>query len=381
MKMARVYLFPTDTKRLFYKLNQDKEKVYVAKFQYGKKNYNRVLSKSKQEALKLLKELLSTLERAKKKDENNLKTKLFATKLEYSQNPKNMTLTELFKEYMHVDGLKLSVKEQKTRISRFNNWIAPKLGKRKFINLKYKDVQLLINDIDDSDSLNRKTQSHIKSTISALYTYASRNEYYDKVNPCTYVEILPYDNHRNLPIDKDGVKRLFKAILDIDNQQYRMIYLFLMHGRRLKEVLHLEYEDIDFIDHVHTIPAHKSKTRKTQKHMMTKLLQTQLYSYLNAYDIKKGYIFINPKTDEPYTCLKRFFSKLKRKADITQDFQTTDFRHIIGTFVRKICDLPLEDARDTLGHGSILTTEKFYEDIDSKTSKDTCQAIFDELGI
>lgn len=379
--MAKVTLFPTSTKRLFYKLNADKEKVFVAKFQYGKKNYNRVLSQSKIEAIKLLDELLSTLKRAVKKESDTLKTRLLSEKLEYHQNPKNMTLNQLFKEYLHVDGKKLCDKEFRTRISRFNNHILPTFGKRKFTTIKYKDIQMLINDIDDNEILNRKTQTHIKSGISALYSYASKNEYYDKINPCTYVEILPFDNHRNLPIDKDGVTRLFKTILEIKNPQYRLIYLLLMHGRRLKEALTVEYEDIDFIDHIHTIPAHKSKTKKTQKHMMTVLLKTQLYSYIHASNISKGYLFLNPKTEKPYVDLSRFFSKLKAKADITKSFETTDFRHIIGTFVRKVCNLPLEDARDTLGHGSILTTERFYEDPDSETSRNTCQAIFDKVGI
>ncbi|BFU77169.1 hypothetical protein ALC152_03840 [Arcobacter sp. 15-2] len=379
--MAREYYFPTDTQRLFFKINASKQKIYVAKFEYNKKSYKRTLTTSKAESLKMLNDLVEKIKKEDKKIQNNLRTKLFSEKLESQQNPKNMTLYELFKEYMHVDGKKLSKKEQSSRISRFNNHILPTLGKIKFINIKYKHIQKLINDIDDNDILDRKTQTHIKSAISALYSYASKNEYYDKVNPCTYVEVLPFDNHRNLPIDKDGVKRLFIEILNIENPQYRLIYLLLMHGRRLKESLHIEYEDIDFIDDIHVIPAHKSKTRKTQKHMMTTLLKTQIYSYIYSQNITSGYLFINPDTDMPYVDLSRFFTKLKTKADITQSFQTTDFRHIIGTFVRKVCDLPLEDARDTLGHGSILTTESFYEDIDSKTSKETCQAIFDAVGI
>jgi len=379
--MAREYYKPTDIPRLFTKINKAGSTIYVAKFQADNKNYKRTLTSKKNESIKMLNDLLKQIKEDKPKAKTNDRKTFLSLKAEYIQDPKNMSLTQLFKDYMHVDGMKLSLKEQSTRISRFNKWILPALGKYQFKTIKYKHIQKLINDIDDAELLDRKTQTHIKSAISALYSYATKNEYFNNHNPAQFVEILPFDNHRNLPIDKDGVTRLFKAILELENKQYRLMFIFLMHGRRLKEVLNLEYKDIDFINQVHVIPAHKSKTKKTQMHMMTNLLNTQLNLHLLDKDIQNGYVFINPNTDLPYVDISRVFKKLKDTADITQNFQMTDFRHIIGTFVRKVCNLPLEDARDTLGHGSIKTTESFYEDRFSKTSKDTVQAVFNEVGV
>jgi integrase len=381
MKMAREKYYQTGIQRFFYKYNKAKQKVYVAKFEYNKKSYKRVLTSNKEESLKMLKDLVAKIKDENKKQDLTNRSKFFVEKMNNAINPLNYTLNELFKEYMHVDGKKLAIKEQSSRISRYNNWIAPVLGKMKFINIKYKHIQTLINNIDEADLLNRKTQDHLKNLCSAIFRYAIKMEYYDKTNPATFVEILPYDNHRNLPIDILGVEKLFKAILDIEKQQYRVMFLFMMHGRRLNEMLHIEYKDIDFINNVHVIPAHKSKTKKTQMHMMTTLLQTELKSYIETNNIEKGYIFINPDTDKPYVDLSRFFTRLKIKADITLEFQMTDFRHIIGTLVRKICKLPLADARDALGHGSIKTTEKFYEDRYSETSKHTVQAVFDAVGV
>ena len=379
--MASEYYYPTDTPRLFYKHNKKGLKIYVAKFQFDNKNYKRVLTTSKSESLQKLNNLLREVKKNRPKQKQNDRQTFLSSKIEHIQDPKNMTLTQLFKDYMHIDGMKLSTKEQSTRISRFNKWILPALGKMQFKNIKYRHIQKLINDIDDAELLDRKTQEHIKSAISALFSYATKNEYFDKNNPAQFVQILPFDNHRNLPIDKDGVTRLFKTILEIENFQYRTMFIFLMHGRRLKEVLNIEFKDIDFINDVHVIPANKSKTKKTQMHMMTNLLSTQLKTYLKINDIKDGYIFLNPNTGLPFVDISKFFTKLKENADITQNFQMTDFRHIIGTFVRKVCDLPLEDARDTLGHGSIKTTESFYEDRFSKTSKDTVQAVLDAVGV
>jgi len=379
--MAREYYHPTDTPRLFYKLNKAGLKIYVAKFQLDNKNYKRTLTSKKDESIKMLNDLMKQLKEKKVEAKKNDRQKFLSNKADYIQDPQNMTLTQLFKDYMHVDGMKLSPKEQSTRISRFNKWILPTLGKLQFKTIKYKHIQALINNIDDSELLDRKTQTHIKSAISALFSYAIKNEYFDRNNPAQFVEILPFDNHRNLPIDKDGVTRLFKSILEIEDKQYRLMFIFLMHGRRLKEVLHLEYEDINFIDDVHVIPAHKSKTKKTQMHMMTNLLSSELKQHLKNTNIDNGFIFLNPNTDLPYVDISRVFKRLKDHADITQNFQMTDFRHIIGTFVRKVCDLPLEDARDTLGHGSIKTTERFYEDRFSQTSKDTVQAVLNEVGV
>jgi len=379
--MAREYYEPTDTPRLFTKINKAGTTIYVAKFQFNNKNYKRTLTSKKSESIKMLNDLLKQIKEDKPKAKENDRKKFLSTKAEFIQDPKNMTLTQLFKDYMHVDGLKLSQKEQSTRIGRFNKWILPKLGKMQFKTIKYKHIQELINTIDDSELLDRKTQTHIKSGISALFSYATKNEYFDRPNPAQFVEILPFDNHRNLPIDKDGVTRLFQSILEIEDSQYRLMFIFLMHGRRLKEVLNIEYKDINFVDSVHVIPADKSKTRKTQMHMMTNLLSSQLNLHLKRTNIDDGYIFLNPNTGLPYVDISRVFTKLKDAADITQTFQMTDFRHIIGTFVRKVCDLPLEDARDTLGHGSIKTTERFYEDRFSKTSKDTVQAVLDAVGI
>jgi len=379
--MAKEIFYKTDIPTLFYKLNKENIKTYVGKFQINNKTYKRVLTTKKQESLKKLNALKKELKEQLPKEEKNIKQKFLATKAEYIQEPKNMTFTQLFKEYMHVDGLMLCEKEQQTRVSRFNTWILPVLGKLKFKSIKYKHIQKLINDIDDKELLDRKTQTHIKSSISALFTYAIKNEYTDKNNPTVHVKVLPFDNRRNIPTDKAGVIRLYQTILNMDNPQYRLMFLFLMHGRRLKEVLHLEFKDINFIDKVHVIPANKSKTSKTQEHMMTDLLFSELTTHLKVNNIDSGYLFLNPRTDKPYVDLAKVFKKLKKHADVTLNFQMTDFRHVIGTYARKYCDLPLEDSRDTLGHGSIKTTEGFYEETFSLTSKETVQSVFNELGV
>lgn len=297
----------------------------------------------------------------------------------------------LYFEYIDVEGKKWSNQELLTKKSRFKNWILPHFGKMSIHDIKYSHVQSFINNIDDKKLLARKTQENLKSSIQSFFTYCIKEGYLQTGNPAQYVQIKAYDNHVPMTLTLEEIIRFYQTIIDIDvkssfnhatnldNRKKRLMLILMIHGRRWGEARNLCWSEIDFISDVYVIPAHKSKTKKTQKHKMTDFLRRELMELKVINTDNEDYVFLNPQTKAPYETINKFFRTIKKKSNIPLSFRCQDFRHVVGTVAYQNLDLPLENIRDVLGHGSVTTTE-IYSDKDSLNSKKVLTSLFELFG-
>lgn len=295
-----------------------------------------------------------------------------------------------FLEYKRVEFKKWSIQEQKTKASRFKKWILPAFGNMEIDKINYSHVQEFINSLDSRNELkeikcSRKSQENIKSSIQSFFTFLKKENILHRDNPAQYVTIKPYDNHVPMTLTIEQISTFYQNILNIDttdveDRKKRLMLILMMHGRRLSDIKFMEKTELRFVTNEYLVPAQKSKDGKTHFHKMTDLLRREFMEILVYLDPKDNFLFTNPRTKVPYSTISKFFTTVKKTSGIPLSFRCQDFRHVVGTVARNNLDMPLENIRDVLGHGSVTTTE-IYSEKNSMNSKTVNNSLFELFGL
>ncbi len=291
-----------------------------------------------------------------------------------------MTFEQLFLEYIELSEFMQSEHEIRNKKNRYDNHIKPFLSVKQIQDIKYKDVQMLLNTLIHKKELSVKTAKNVMGIVQVCFNYAIKNDYIDK-NPCTNLVYPKYDNKYDINVSKDDIKSLIDSIFAFENQDYKDIFLVALHGRRKNEILTMQWSQIDLDLKVYNIPPQKNKARKYDYHKMTEELY-QMFSRRYNEAKKHGFIkqsdfvFTNPNTLTRYKDVSRAFKKLKTFAGIKK-MRFHDFRHILGTYAiaKKV---PIEHISQALGHSSIEVTQK-YITRDSSISKNVIDSFLSDF--
>ena len=270
------------------------------------------------------------------------------------------TFNDLFDEYCDVMKHTMSEKTLYTKIGYYKKHFRSKYGNLDFIDFRYKDAQSFVNELIEK-GLKPKTIKNIVDIFKVLYRYAIRNEYTTK-NPFSDVIIPKFDNRIEFKLTDEEIKRFIKAVLTFPYPQQRGIFITLLHGRRLNEVLSLTWEDIDFENNLYYIKAPINKARKNMAYQMTDILKEVFLTqenikYLNCPTSK--YVFPSPVTCKKIKDIRKSFKKLLKLARINKPMRIHDIRHLIATYSINTLGLSIEEVSYTLGHTSIEVTQRY----------------------
>ena len=274
----------------------------------------------------------------------------------------NPTLKQLFETYMDTKG-KTTVRSVNYP-SYFKSHIEDALGHKKLHDIKLRDLQ---NVVDNMIRAGYKV-SHVRTLrdiVSNCYKIAIYDNLIDS-NLTTHIEFPKFDNNRYFNLDDETRYNLFEVIEKIPFIDYKVMFYFLVRGRRKGEVLKLEWKDINFEMKSYVIRDENSKTRDR----FELLLDDELFELLKELKALSGtnrYIFVNPKTGDRYKDIpRRFWSHVKEQASI-DEMRIHDFRHLLGfTLVNN--GIGMEPISKQLTHKSIRTTQK-YSNLNSKIAQ------------
>jgi len=146
------------------------------------------------------------------------------------------SFNELFDEYCKVMRHTMTTQTLYTKQRYYNKHFKQKYGDIIITDFKFKDAQNFVNELLDKN-LSPKTVKNIVDIFKVLYKYAKMNEYCEK-NPFEYVVLPKFDNKLYFSFTKEEIQRFINAVLNYPETLYRGIFVFLLHGRRLNEVLY-----------------------------------------------------------------------------------------------------------------------------------------------
>lgn len=176
-----------------------------------------------------------------------------------------------------------------------------------------------------------------------------------------------------LILSDEEIHRVIEQANQYGDPANRMKYVALLtvlanYGPRISEALRLEWTQIDFAHKTITFPTLKRRKPMTRTLPLLQGVADVLAQYRATVN---GEPRVFPMTKNGRTIVWRMFQKLLVRAGIAR-IKLHSLRHACGT---RLARIDLAVARDTLGHSSIGTTDKYIHAIRMQEQFAVLQAI------
>lgn len=293
-----------------------------------------------------------------------------------------MKVSDLFDIYIDLKNQSLSPTTLRSIKASYYNHIDPVIGDKDYTTLRYVDYQNLANKMLQ-EGLKPKTVKNAFGILSGMYLIAKKTEIYIGENWVSFVELPSFDNKQYFTISKDMQVRYIKALMNFNEPIYRDIFVFLLHGRRLNEVLSLRWEFIDISNRMMYLPASINKSKKNLSFMLTDEQLEILNRHLSIAEFQQdralpfGYVFKNPFTGKRYSNIRKPFERMLKRANLPK-IRIHDIRHLVGTHLINELDLSVEVVSQLLGHSDITITQR-YINKKPQNAKFAMDKLFDSL--
>ncbi len=169
-------------------------------------------------------------------------------------------------------------------------------------------------------------------------------------------------------LTESEIDRLF-SVIDTSTKKglrdYTMLYLMLMTGMRVSELLNLQIEDIDFYNSYITVRM--GKGRKDRIIPLNDSIKALLKEYLSKTRPKHG-IFDNENSSKSRRGVLYVIKKYCKKAKIEKNITPHTFRHTFATLLLKKGE-NIRLVQSLLGHSNISTTAIYLHIIDEEKKK------------
>jgi len=271
-------------------------------------------------------------------------------------------------------------------------FVEPELGRRKAHTIKRADILTFHRSLGVS---RKATANRVLSMLSGVFTFAAKRGLVpDGHNPAQGLDKFREEGRERylsvdeiqklgaalreaetigLPWDPDETKPTAKHAPGLERR--RVVYgphvtgairLLLLTGCRLREILHLRWQDIDFDRGILFLP--KSKTGKRSV-----VLNAPALDVLRALPRMGSYVIVGRDADKPRSDLKRPWDAITHRAGIS-GLRIHDLRHSFAS-VGAAGGFGLPIVGKLLGHSQPSTTAK-YAHLDA----DPLRRVTDHIG-
>jgi len=222
---------------------------------------------------------------------------------------------------------------------------------KNIMEIKPTDIEGLKTFLTVDKKLSNATFNRYFSALSKAYNVIIKDNNPNILNPCRNVKKLKEDNQKTRYLSKDEEKALFK---ELAGHLVPITIIALQTGLRKGNILTMRWENVDFEHGFIEVLKQENKGHKKIQMLISKKLLAELKK-LNPQ--KEGFIFINPKTGNPYKDIHNGFDKAVERAGIT-DFTFHDLRHTVATrLVTNGADI--KTVQEFLSHSQISTTQRY----------------------
>ncbi|GHV04845.1 hypothetical protein AGMMS50229_06970 [Campylobacterota bacterium] len=301
-------------------------------------------------------------------------------------NVSGQTLRTLYDLYFSHKLPVLSDTTSRNYIANWSKWIEPRFGSLDLKIPTYSDFQLFANDLLKA-GLSPKTCKNIISFCFSLYQFGIRLGYIDR-NPVLGVQLPRYDNQKHITMNDKEYNAFYSAIDEQVDPFWRAFWLFMLHGRRLNEVLSISWHFIDLDTGKYSIPCRINKAKRNMEYVAQSVLIDALKAIKPANATDDDLIFPSPVTNNKLKDVRKSWTRVRQlwaiKMGVSVDnlkyITIHDIRHLIGDYSINVLHLPLEQVSHTLGHSDLQITQR-YVNRRPESSQSVIGSMFQKLGI
>lgn len=266
------------------------------------------------------------------------------------------TLKQAWEDFKEMKKNQLSPNTLVSYESFINKWVLskPDLAKTPIDKVTTKQLQSIVNEILNL-GMSPRTAKSLKETLRPLFKrYVLEGTL--KLNPADLLQLPKFDNEVTVELSDEKIKELYELLYNYPLEPFRSMFIWLSHGRRLNEILSLEWSDINLDNNTYTIKFENNKVRKP----MTYKLSSELLETLDAIGIEKnGYVFhalTNKNNKMNKGTIRNHWEKVLEQ--LGEHLRMHDLRHLIGgTLVSN--GKTLEQVASVLGHTSTSVTKRY----------------------
>lgn len=226
------------------------------------------------------------------------------------------------------------------------------LGNKPINKIREMDIKKILSEMTKK-GLSPRTKKSILEVLKPLFTFAIKNKYL-KENPLTDITVKIPSQKKIVTDATQLFNQVYHGIISYYNNDpfYKALFLFGFTGRRKSEILHLKWNNIDFIHDYYWIED--TKNGEKQKYPLPSYIKTAL---LDIKDNKKGLVFKSPITGGVITNIDRQMRQLKKYTKI----QNLSLHYMRNILVSMLAEQQTEAIilSGILGHKDVNTINKY----------------------
>lgn len=327
-----------------------------------------------------------------------------------------MTVSELCDEYMQEGVEHKKPTTIQSDISRIEAHIRPLLGRKRIGAVSRADVERFLRDVAQGKTAREKktgkrgksivkggkgTATRTVRLLGGIFTYAVRHDYV-QANPCRGVQLykdgrgdrfLKPEEFRRLGetlklAETEGLPWKFNEGRKAKHRPKRpenqreifspyviaAIRLLMLTGCRLREILHLRWEEVDFERGILNLPDSKTGQKKI-------VVPRAAIEILSSLERSSLYVIAGNNHDKPRADLQRPWQRITEHAELP-GLRLHDLRHTYASIGAE-SGMGLVILGKLLGHKSTATTQRYAhlgDDPLKRTSEHIADTIMSALG-
>ena len=269
------------------------------------------------------------------------------------------TLDEVWQKYLEV--YEASKGREKDR-SRYNTMLKERFGNKALDKIGVMDIQRLVVDMRKTVNMrgvpySAKSIKNVVELLSRLFNFAIKQDLWHGDNPCKKVKLPKVNNEVTNALDTEQINNLLKVLDGYpDRETANLVKLLLFTGIRRGEAFKLQWGDVD-LDHG-WLYLRNPKGGKDQVIPLNDLSLQVLKDQL-AYKREETALVFPSRKNTMRTDIKRAWARIKRMANLPDNFRLHDLRHTYATILASSGQVDLYTLQRLLTHKSPLMTQRY----------------------